>query len=928
MYGSFTIESLGKTEEYAIVQPTVSVGRGDDNDLTLRFPTVSLHHARLVSGATGCRIMDLGSANGTRLNGTEIPVKEEQALRDGDLVEIPPFTLRFHAAPAPAAGRGPGPAVAGAEAALRSGRTIVLPQKVPPRLVVSAPEWSGELRLDKEALTFGRGDDNDLVVPAAAVSRHHARLERRGSTYLITDLGSSNGIAVDGQLVQQKLLEPGDELAIGRTVTLKYLPAEDAAAELAAAMGAAAAYMPELEKPQVYDVREGESLVLGRGAETAVHLPHPQVSAEHAQLRREQGQYVIQDLGSSAGTFVNGQLVSQQALREGDVIRIGPNQLVIRDGRLQIMSEEGRLRLDAFHLSRTVGKGKRILNDVSLSIKPQEFVAVVGGSGAGKSTLVTALCGFKPASEGAVLLNGVDLYHNFTAYRSDMGYVPQDDILHVDLTIRKALDYAARLRMPADTTEAERTQRVNDVIKELDLEQHADKRIRQLSGGQRKRASIGVELLTRPSLFFLDEATSGLDPNTETQMMKLLRKLADQGRTVVLITHATKNVMMCDKVCFLARGGYLGFYGPPEEALVYFGVTDFDQIYEKLDNVDTPEEWARRFLASAEIQKYVVTPLTEVAQGGAPAAAARGPAPPPSTVRRASAWSQFLILCRRYLVLVAADRKTLILVLALAPLLGALDFVLWKGTTFDPVVGDVGSAMSMIFMSCLMGMLVGTLGTVREIVKEKEIYKRERMVSLKLLPYVASKVAVGTLFALYSGFVLFLFRVLAVDYGFLGVEGYIQLLVTTIFVVFGGMMWGLLVSSVAPTEDRGMLLAILVIIPQIVFAGGLMPLSDLGVAGTAGGSVMATRWAMESMVTVSQVMTGTGTAEDPGTLMIPGLAGLQSAGEKAAAVKSLTEGYDDIFAVNVYLHWLWMVLIAVVLFGLILLLMKRKDILK
>jgi ABC transport system ATP-binding/permease protein len=913
MFGSFTIRSLDQTEEYPVAQPRVDVGRGTDNDLTLAFPTVSTHHARVLADSSSCRIVDLGSANGTFVNGEEIPVKEERVLHDGDEVQIGPFTLVFHRVRAGADVVRP---------VVRPGHTMVLPAGKPPRLRITTPEGTRDVPLTKASLTLGRDPGCDVVVAADAVSRRHASLERRGDRLFIRDLGSTNGLSVDGRLVPEHLLAGGQQVGIGQSVTLVYLAAEQAAPEGFAQAGPSAE--PSMT---VYEIPEGKSLSLGRGAETGVQLAHPQVNQVHAEVRRRQGQVVIQDMGSSNGTYVNGLQVQEKELREGDVVRIGPNQLVLKDGRLQLMSEEGRLRLDAFHLVKTVGKGKRILNDVSLSIKPQEFVAVVGGSGAGKSTLVTALCGFKPATEGAVLLNGVDLYRNFAAYRNEMGYVPQDDIIHVDLSVRKALDYAAKLRMPADTTRAERQQRVNDVIDELDLKMHADKAIRQLSGGQRKRASIGVELLTRPSLFFLDEATSGLDPNTETQMMKLLRKLADQGKTVILITHATKNVMMCDKVCFLARGGYVGFYGPPEEALAYFGVNDFDEIYEKLDNVDSPEVWAKRFLASQQIQEYVVKPLTEVSQGGAAPAGAGGPAPPPSRIRQASGWNQFLILCQRYLTLVAADRKTLLLLLALAPLLGLLDFVIWKRTMLDPVLGDVGSAMSMVFMSCIMGMLVGTLGSVREIVKEKEIYKRERMVSLKLFPYVASKVAVGTLFAIYSGFILFLFRVIAVDYGFLSAQGYLQLLVTMIFIVFSGMMWGLLVSSVAPTEDRAMLLAILVIIPQIVFAGGLMPLSDLGAAGTVGGAVTSTRWAMESMATVSQVMTGNGTAENPGTLMLPGLAGMKTPGEKAAAIRSLAEGYGSIFDVNVYRHWAYMLVIAGGIFLVVLFLQKRKDIL-
>ena len=224
----------------------------------------------------------------------------------------------------------------------------------------------------------------------------------------------------------------------------------------------------------------------------------------------------LEDLGSSAGTYVNGQLVGEHRLKDGEIVRIGPSRLVMEQGRLRVVDEEGNLRIDAFHLSRVVGKGLRILQDVSLSIYPQEFVAIVGASGSGKSTLLNALCGFRPASAGAVLLNGIDLYHNFDAYRNDLGYVPQDDIIHRELPVRRALDYAARLRMPGDTSTAERLQRVEEVMEDLDLRACADRAVRQLSGGQRKRVSIGVELLTRPSLFFLDEATSGLDPGTES----------------------------------------------------------------------------------------------------------------------------------------------------------------------------------------------------------------------------------------------------------------------------------------------------------------------------------------------------------------------------------------------------------------------------
>ena len=935
MFGTFTIHSRDTTQDFPVTRAIVNVGRASDNDLALPYATVSLHHARLLSDAAGCGVMDLGSSNGTRLNGVEIPIKVVQALREGDVVEIGPFHLTYHAAPARAAV----PAGAAAAVVAPAGHTVVLPPDLPARLIVSTPAGTREVPLKKDSVTLGREADNDIVVDAEAVSRHHAVLQRRGPSYLIKDLGSTNGIDVAGQLVKEKLLAPGDYVCIGHSVTIEYRGAEQLAADMAAAVpGAARAaaepvapYSAQAPPPAVYDIREGHSLILGRGDETGVHMAHPLVSAQHAEVQRQADQVVIRDMGSSAGTYVNGQLVSQQALRENDVIRIGPNQLIFQGGQLRLVEQEGSLRLDAFHLTKVVGKGQRILQDVSLSIQPREFVAVVGGSGAGKSTLMNALCGFKPATEGAVLLNGVDLYGNFDAYRNEMGYVPQDDIIHLDLPVAKALDYAARLRMPADTTRYERQKRVTDVIDELDLKACANRTVRQLSGGQRKRVSIGVELLTRPSLFFLDEATSGLDPGTESAMMKLLRKLADQGRTIILITHATKNVMACDKVVFLVRGGLLAYFGPPEDALKYFGVEEFDEIYERLENGGTPEEWMQRYLASAELQEYVVRPLSEVAgqRAGAYAGAQApgGYAQSGAKTRRTSSWNQFLILSQRYLDIMRRDKKTLILLLAISPVLGLLDGATSKRDLFDPVKGSASKAVQLLFMACIIGILVGTITSVREIVKEDAIYRRERMVSLRIFPYIASKVAVGSLFALYSAVVLFLCKVIFVDFGHLSALSLGELLFSFVLVTFSGLMWGLLVSAVAPTEDRAMLLVILVLVPQFIFAGGMDPVSELGIAGTIFGALTSSRWVLGAMATIAHIKTGAGKMADMSDTYLPGIMGLKTVEEKVALVQSLNKQFGAILSVNVAFYWAMALVLIAALFGLIVILQKRKDIL-
>jgi ABC-type multidrug transport system ATPase subunit len=592
-----------------------------------------------------------------------------------------------------------------------------------------------------------------------------------------------------------------------------------------------------------------------------------------------------------------------------------------------VADEEGNLRLDALHLKKVVAKGTSILQDVSLSIHPKEFVAIVGASGSGKSTLLNALCGFRPATAGAVLLNGVDLYDHFDAYRSELGYVPQDDIIHRELSVYKALDYAAQLRMPSDTTSAERHQRIREVLEELDLSGRADLPIQQLSGGQRKRVSIGVELLTRPSLFFLDEATSGLDPGTEAQMMRLLRRLADQGRTVLLVTHATKNVMTCDKVVILARGGYLAYFGPPEEALQYFGVNEFDEIYEQLETARGPEEWAEHFHGSQQYREHVRARLAERGNGHSVGGARRALQAPGESIRRVSAMRQFWILSRRYLELVWRDKKTAALLLLIAPFLGVMDLLIWKRNMFDPVNGKAEQAITMLFLVGLITILVGTITSVREIVKEDAIYRRERMVCLQVLPYVGSKVAVGFLFAAYSAVVLFGFKLVAVDFSHLETVDLVKLFVPFLLGTFSGLMWGLVVSALAPSEDRAMLLVILVLVPQFVFAGGMVPVSDLGTAGQAVGLITSTRWELGALATAAHVRSGPCKAPDLTDCQLPGILGKPTAAERQALLKSLDDKYGDIFDVNVYFNWGVAMLLAAGLLTVTFLLQKRKDIL-
>ncbi len=489
--------------------------------------------------------------------------------------------------------------------------------EIPPSLVITiAGQESQEYNLTSARVTLGRADDNDIVVQSPIVSRHHAVMELTTSGYEIHVLpGATNTLSCQGHpIIEHKLLAHGDVLRIdseiaGVMVSMTYHSPLQAAAKL----------------PFVIDFGEKEKLTFGRDPGNDVVLDMPNVSRFHAQVTRVGRRYYVTDLHSSNGTFVNDKKITGDVwLNPQDTIRISTYRLVLGEDQFTRYEEIEGLRVEAHHLNKWVRKDLNLLQDISLLCQPREFIVVVGQSGGGKSTLVDAIAGYRPATKGKVFVNNIDLYQNFDAIRNEIGYVPQRDIIHMELTVYQALDYAAQLRMPRDTSKEERNKRIMEVLNDLDLTHRKDVQISGLSGGQQKRVSIGVELLTRPGLFFLDEPTSGLDPGTETAFMHLMRRLADQGRTIIMVTHATKNVMLADKVAFLARGGYLAWFGPPDEALSYFDQyrseqdrriksMEFDQIYAILDDQKKGKarDWAERFQASNAFTKYIVNALNE-----------------------------------------------------------------------------------------------------------------------------------------------------------------------------------------------------------------------------------------------------------------------------------------------------------------------------
>jgi ABC-type multidrug transport system ATPase subunit len=445
-----------------------------------------------------------------------------------------------------------------------------------------------------------------------------------------------------------------------------------------------------------------QQLVIGRAPDCDISLPHPTVSRYHALLERRPEGLRLRDLNSVNGVFVNGRRVTEPVLvQERERVGIGPFLFTLSNGVITSLDSSRSLRLAARGLERVVpvpGGTRQLLTNINLVVEPGEFVTLLGPSGSGKSTLLDALNGRRRATGGQVLANGEDFYRHFDSFRQSLGYVPQKDIVHTQLTVYKALHYTAQLRLPGDTAPAELRGRVEEVLREMELGPHRGTLVGNLSGGQIKRVSLGAELLARPCLLYIDEATSGLDAGTEARMMRLFRALADDGKSIVCITHNVDNVDRCHLALVLVRGR-LVYYGPPGEAPAYFGVGRLGEVYDRLAEKE-PEAWEKEYAASSLHQEFVAKRLASPADSGEAPAVSAGPALHPSGMfgdllaqapasrgrqppeAQASgylkarerltplldAWRQLRVLTARYAELILGDRRSLGLLWLQAPI--------------------------------------------------------------------------------------------------------------------------------------------------------------------------------------------------------------------------------------------------------------------
>ncbi|MCD8324020.1 MAG: ATP-binding cassette domain-containing protein, partial [Clostridiales bacterium] len=515
----------------------------------------------------------------------------------------------------------------------------------------------------KKTVSFGRSAANDIVLMSQLVSQEHGRFRLEKGHWVIEDklvyrnVGSTNGLIYNHSAITAKILSDGDFIRI-----------DDGVETIPEGVLFVFSSSDSENRWRTVRLSEKREISIGRDENCDIILPHISVSKVHAKIVRDSEGFYIADNGSTNGVVVNNQgVVGKQRLQEKDVIAITNSKLIFTSKAVFYCCYKSGISVDAAHVVIRRGRGEKSCvtgNDISLHIRPGELVAIIGGSGAGKSTILNCMCGYLPPDQGEVYINGINLYQNFDSLKKLIGYVPQEDIVYDNLRLGDMLSYTAKLRLPKDISEAEREAAVDRAIRLVDLEEKKTSFIKSLSGGQRKRASIAVELLSDPNLLFLDEPASGLDPGTERSLMSSLREMADGGKTVILVTHSTLQLRMCDKIVFMGKGGNCCYFGSYEDALQFFGVSDVIDIYHLI--TEQSAEWRARYDAGSPFA------------GKSEKVSAK-----PSTSASGKNRFQLPVLCSRYIRLVVNDRQRLLLLLAQAPVLAVLISLVAGGEQFE-----------------------------------------------------------------------------------------------------------------------------------------------------------------------------------------------------------------------------------------------------
>lgn len=828
-----------------------TIGRDPQAGLPLTEGLVSWSHGEIAEGPNGWVLTDTGSTNGTFVNGTKLTPNAPVPLTSG-------MTIWF-GGPADAAESGvrvdivtvPAPGSSGVSAVSADGTAPSSGLKMRAHLQMRAdhdPSAAPNISAPNSA--------PDAPSPGGPASNPNPPLPPVPPAVPQPPAPPVNPVAHSPQAMQPPPPVPSVASAPGTHDMATFMAGDGDLEALKVAEIARQAHAGKGPIP-TQRLTPGHTIKVGRAADNDMVLAGDLlVSRHHVDIIVNPDSTVaVHDLGAGNGTFINGARMPKgytAPLQPGSTVGVGHTTLRVDAGMLIAHQDTGEVDFLARHLSVVVGKAehqKKILRDVSFRAPQKSLIGVIGPSGSGKSTLLKALTGYQPATEGVVEYDDRNLYAEFDELRQRIGLVPQDDILHRDLTINEGLRYAAQLRFPAEVSTQEQQQRINEVLRELKLDVHADKKITSLSGGQRKRVSVAVELLTKPSLILLDEPTSGLDPGMDRDVMRLLRGLADDGRTVLVVTHSVAQLHLCDRVLVMAPGGAMGYYGPPEGALSFFGREEWADVFADFENY-RDADWGGKWHGSQQYQQYVAdVDAIPPAQATMVTTAAKR--------QKGQSWpQQVATLVRRYLSVITSDRGLVIQMAALPVVLGLVSLIIDPAADLLPLdpdkLGNVipNSTATVVAMILAVGAcLTGCANSMRELIKERSIYERERAVGLSRSAYIASKVlvlgAITAVQCLVMTLIACSVRGLPDDGLVLGPLVIIELAIPVIFLGITSMIVGLLISAAVKTSEQTMSMLVVYAIFQIVFGGTLFSL--LGSPTNWFSWLMPARWGMAGM---------------------------------------------------------------------------------
>ena len=696
---------------------------------------------------------------------------------------------------------------------------------------------------------IGRDPESDIVVDDPRVSWNHAVLRLERDFWLLEDSGSRNGTFVGSDRVRHVPITgtcivhlghpedgPAVSCSLGRSpaagdggTAVADPPASPPAPPPAAPPATPAPVpVPEsqvVQRPPSAVMRVTTTVLrIGRAGDNDVVVSDLSVSRYHAELRRTARGFQVVDLESHNGTFLNGQRISAAPVTEDDLIGVGPATFRLVGEELQEFIDAGDISLTARDLTVTLPGGRVLLDHVSFPLGERCLLGVIGPSGAGKSTLLGALTGMAPANGGGVLYDNRDLYTHYAELRHRIGLVPQENILHTQLTAERALGYAAELRFPRDTSKAERRRRIAEVLDELALTRHAKTRTSAMSGGQQKRVNVALELLTKPSLLFLDEPTSGLDPGLDKSVMEQMANLAHDGRTIIVVTHSVANLNLCDRLLVLVPGGKIAYFGPPEEGLRHFGQPGWAEVFQAFES-EPDRDWASEYRRSPYFHRYIASDMDQ------PAPVARGPQAPSAPPASRNRLAQFSTLCRRYLAVISSDRAYLAVLAAMPIILGVLAALV---PSPHGLTGRANTdAESVLLILVIAACFIGAANAVRELVKERSIYTRERAAGLSAGAYLASKLIILAVISAVQAIVLVLIglfgRKLPHTGSFLTHLPLVEIVLAIGILAVVSMTLGLLISAMVNSSDKTMPLLVVGVMFQVILTGGIFP-----VAGKAG----------------------------------------------------------------------------------------------